>query len=248
MKSIIVVVVLSLLASFSVGAGTFIETFDDGDLEGWQELNVHDVVPASWEIIDGELQGINPEAAGFLITGDETWQDYSIEVDVKPLEKRGPGFIGIAARVKGTWAVWCEITDLLLHDPESKVACSSRDLHKNTGQLLYLGPHPFLRLNKWSTLKLSVNGDRFIFSINGKKIVESGKEFILIHDGREFRLKTWDLSRHPTDAGGAGFGLAYYTARFDNVTITGDSIPNRGGLSVKPTGKLATTWGSLRRF
>ena len=48
--------------------------------------------------------------------------------------------------------------------------------------------------------------------------------------------------------GGVGFGLANYTARFDNITITGDSIPNRGGLSVKPTGKLATTWGDLRRF
>ncbi len=248
MKPIIVVAVLLLLSSFSVGAGTFIETFDDGDLEDWQELNRHDAVLGSWEIIDGELQGINPEAAGFLITGDETWQDYSIEVDVKPLEKRGPGFIGIAARVKGTWAVWCRITDLLLHDPEPKVTCSSKDLHKNTGKLLYLGPHPFLRLNKWSTLKLSVNGDRFIFSINGKKIVEPGKEFILIQDGQEFRIKTWDLSRHPTDTGGAGFGLSNYTARFDNITITGDSIPNRGGLSVKPTGKLATTWGSLRRF
>ena len=32
MKSIIVVAVLLLLSSFSVGAGTFIETFDDGDL------------------------------------------------------------------------------------------------------------------------------------------------------------------------------------------------------------------------
>ena len=248
MKSIIVVAVLLLLSSFSVGAGTFIETFDGGDIEDWQELNRHDAVLGSWEIVDGELQGINPGASGFLITGDETWQDYSIEVDVKPLEKRGPGFIGIASRVKGTWALSCRITDLLLNDPESKVVCSSTDLHKNAGKVLYLGPHPFLRLNKWSTLKLSVNGDHFIFSINGKKIVEPGKEFILIQDGQEFRIKTWDLSRHPTDTGGAGFGLSNYTARFDNITITGDSIPNRDGLSVNPTGKLATTWGSLKRF
>lgn len=248
MKLIIAVGVLLLLSSFSVGAGTFIETFDDGNLEDWQELNRHDAVLGSWKIIDGELQGINPGAAGFLITGDETWQDYSIQVDVKPLEKRGPGFIGIGARVKGTWAVWCEITDLILHDPESKVKCGSKDIHKNTGKVFYLGPHPFLRLNKWSTLKLSVKGDHFIFSINGRKIVEPGKEFILIHEGQELRIQTWDLSHHLTDTGGAGFGLSNYTARFDNITITGDSIPNRGGLSVKPAGKLATTWGSLRRF
>ena len=38
MKSIIIVAVLSLLSSFSVGAGTFLETFDDKNLEGWEEL------------------------------------------------------------------------------------------------------------------------------------------------------------------------------------------------------------------
>ena len=48
--------------------------------------------------------------------------------------------------------------------------------------------------------------------------------------------------------GGAGFGLANYTARFDNITIAGASIPNRGGLAVTPGGKLAMAWGNLKRF
>ena len=243
------IIVLLFFLPFSAWSGTFLETFDDGDLEGWQELNVHDAVPGSWEILDGELEAINPGgSARFLTTGGETWQGYSIQVDVKPLKKLGPGQIAIAARIKGTWVFWCRITDLLLNDPESKVVCGSSDVHTGIGKLFYIAPYPLLRMNKWSTLKLSVNGDRFIFSINGKEIVEPGKEFILIQDGQEFKIKTWDLSRYPTDTGGAGFGLSNYTARFDNVTITGDSIPNRGGLSVKPTGKLATTWGNLKRF
>ncbi|RKU15517.1 hypothetical protein C6500_20265 [Candidatus Poribacteria bacterium] len=48
--------------------------------------------------------------------------------------------------------------------------------------------------------------------------------------------------------GGIGIGLANYTARFDNITVTGDSIPNSGGFAVTPGGKLATTWGNLKRF
>ena len=48
--------------------------------------------------------------------------------------------------------------------------------------------------------------------------------------------------------GGVGFGLSNYTARFDNITVTGDSIPNSGGFAVTPQGKLATMWGQLKQF
>ena len=245
MKSVSIIAILFFLAFF-VWAGTFIETFDDG-LADWQELNAHDAVLGAWEIIDAELEMTNPGGgARFFTTRDETWQDYSIEVNVKPLEKRGPGNIGILARVKGNRAVWCLVSDLFLNDPESKVMCISRDFDEKTGELLYIKPHRLLRLEKWSKLKLSVSGDRFIFSINEKKITETGDPFIFLQGGEELMLKTKDISSHPT--GSAGFGLANYTARFDNITITGEGIPDKGGLSVMPRAKLATTWASLKRF
>ena len=59
-------------------------------------------------------------------------------------------------------------------------------------------------------------------------------------------IKTRNIASHPT--GSTGFGLANYTARFDNITITGEGIPDKGGLSVLPSAKLATTWASLKRF
>ena len=49
-------------------------------------------------------------------------------------------------------------------------------------------------------------------------------------------------------SGAVGLGLANWTARFDNVVITGDSIPKNDGLSVTPKVKLVTMWGSLKRF
>ena len=240
------IIAIFFLVTFSVWAGRFVETFDAG-LADWQELNTHDAVPGAWEIIDAELEMTNPGGgARFFTTGDETWQDYSIEVNVKPLEKRGPGNIGILARVKGSRAVWCLVSDLFLNDPESKVMCITYDFNEKVHKALYIKRHRLLRLNKWSKLKLSVSEDRFIFSINGKKITETGDPFILLHRGEELMIKTKDIASHPT--GRTGFGLANYTARFDNITITGAGIPDKGGLPVMPRAKLATTWASLKRF
>ena len=231
----------------SAWAGTFMETFDNEALEDWRELNVHDAFPGTWEILDGELQGTtHGGAARFLTTSDETWQNYSIQVDVKPLKKHGPGKIGIAARVKGTWVFWCRITDLHLNAPKSDVVCGSRDVDTPTGILFHIAPHRLLKLNKWSTLKLSVNEDHFIFSINEKKIVETGDPFVFQHEGQEIKPKTLDLSHHPPETGGAGFGFSNHTILFDNIIITGDTIPNRGGLSVTPRARLTTTWGALK--
>ena len=236
-----------LLFTSSVWAGTFVETFDEDALKDWRELNAHDAAPGSWEIVDGKLEMTNPGGgARFFTTGDETWQDYSIEVNVKPLEKRGPGNISIVARVERSRTVWCAISDLFLNDPESKAMCSSRDFAGNIGEALSIKPHRLLKLNKWSKLKLSVRGDHFIFSINGRKIMETGDPFIFLHEGKELMLKVGNIASHP--AGGAGFGLANYTARFDNITIIGNSIPNKGGLSVLPQSKLAMTWGQLKEF
>ena len=84
------IIVMFFFLCLSVSAGTFLEIFNDKNLNDWQELNAHDAALGSWEAIEGELEMTNPGGgARLLTTGDETWQDYSIEVNVKPLEKRG---------------------------------------------------------------------------------------------------------------------------------------------------------------
>ena len=56
-------------------------------LEGWQEI-WGDKGPAVWEIVDGELHAESREAyIHLLTTGDSTWEDYTMELDVKPLKK-----------------------------------------------------------------------------------------------------------------------------------------------------------------
>ena len=248
-----IIITLLFLLPFFAAAGTFLETFDNKELEGWQELVQLDKVPGLWEIINNELEVVNREPAlYFLTTGDETWGDYTVEFDVKPLKKHGIGGIAIAARVNGTSAVYCAVRDvvILMGDKppahETQINCLAGDLNNIEFVLLYTEPHPLLRLKKWARMKLSMNGENFSFWLDEKRIAGTGDAFDFMHEGREIKWRVGKLGRF--EKGGAGFGLSNYTARFDNITITGDSIPNRGGLAVTHGGKLATTWGDLKRF
>ena len=221
---------------FSVSAGTFQDTFDDGKLVGWQELILFGVdAPGTWEIINGELQAISEGGITSLLTiGEETWEDYDIEFDVKPLERRGPGGVAVAARIKGTWGVVCEVGDQ--DNPgKSQVQCFGGDLHGRAFLVYDQEPHPLLKLQKWTAIKLSVHGKRLTFRINGKQVLDP-IALEPLHGFPEF----------PT--GRIGLGLANYTARFDNLKITGPGIPDEGGLAVTSRAKLATTWGSLKEL
>ena len=218
----------------SAWAGTFVETFDDKDLGDWQNLTMTnlDAAQAAWEVLDGELHGISQESplVSLLTIGDKTWRDYTVEFDVKPMKKHGPGSISIAARKKKSWIITCMIGDMQFPEPESRATCFSGDFHDNRYVVLKWEAVPSLTLKAWSHLKLSVQGPTFTFWINGKQALETRDQ--------EAKFLT----------GGVGFGLANYTARFDNLVISGDGIPNKGRLSVTPRERLATTWGSLKKF
>ena len=250
MKFVSIVAILFLF-TFSVSAGTFRETFDNKELEGWQELVQLNNALGSWEVLNGELRAVSRERfLRLLTTGDDTWRDYTVEFDVKPLNKHGIGAISIAARVQGTWLVHCSVEDpVLLVDgvplPGERISCNLRNLHDGLSIRLDAGPHPLLHLKKWSHLKLSVEENIIAFSINGKQIM--GPMEILNLKGAKH--PEFNFDEFPDFlTGGVGFGLANYTAHFDNIAVTGESIPNRGGLPVTPHEKLATTWGNLKRF
>lgn len=236
--------IVIFLCTFSAWAGTFLETFNAANLDEWQELIMLDAEPGSWEVLDGELQATSRGGlTRLLITGDKTWKDYTITVDIKPLKKHGPGNIAIGVRVMESWAVWCVIGNLPILEPDSRASCYYGNFHDDDNlRLLKSKLSPFLKLNKWSTMKLRISENILTLWVNGKQIlgVMEIPEPIVI-PGR--------LEEFPEFlTGGTGFGLTNYTARFDNITVTGDTIPNRGGFAVTPQGKLATTWGQLKRF
>ena len=221
--------------AFSALAGTFLDTFDDGKLVGWQTLVMFGFEdPGSSEIIDGELQVISKGRITRLLTiGEEKWRDYEIEFDVKSLEKHGPGSIAVAARIEGTWGVVCEIEESDQAAPV--VQCFGGNLHGNWFLNYAREPHPLLRLRKWSTFKLSVHGNQLTFWINGERVLDP-ITLEPLHGFPDFPV------------GRVGLGIANYTARFDNFKVTGPGIPDKNRLSVTSHAKLATVWGHLKRF
>ena len=247
MRSIITGLTMFLL-TFSALAGTFVEKFNGRNLDGWEQLIQSDFEanPDSWEIIDRELHGTNPGGLfRFLTMGDEKWRNYTIEFDVKPLQKHGAGSIGIAARVHGTAAIVSMIGDapFPLHEDGSHVVCFGGAFHDNNFSVFGSEVNSLLKLKKWSTMKFQVDENVFTFWINGKQVLKATDEWANNEDalkakGEAFQFRT----------GGVGVVILGYTARFDNMVITGKDISNQGQFSVTPQAKLATTWGSLKGF
>lgn len=248
-----------LLFTLSAGAGTFLVDFDNGKLDEWKELLMSDALPGSWEIVDGELHAASPDGWTRLLTiGDETWRDYTIEFDVKPLDKIGPSNIVVAARINGSWLVWCFIGDLPFVDNVSEVMFAAGNFRDpNTFLFSHAKRERFLKLNEWSKLKLDVKENILNFWINGKQFIgpvqlpdrHSFLRFAALRKEHRKELPALQLDGlQDFLTGGIGLGLSNQTARFDNVVITGDSIPDRHTFSVTPRAKLATMWGSLKRF
>ena len=268
----LVLIVSSIfLFTFSVRAGVFLEDFDHGNLDAWLELLFNDVNgarPGSWKIVADELHAVSPDGRPRLLTfGDETWRDYTIEFDVKPLKELGPGGIAIAARINEDWVVWCTIGEWPFIGNDSKVVCAAGNFRDPT-PLFFFGfkSYPPLKLKKWSKLKLDVKENILNLWVNEEHAFGPiqlpnrqtfqrrdavRKKHIEEHHADEGRPKfrAMQLGKFQDFlTGAAGLGLSNQTARFDNVVITGDSIPNSGGLSVTPKAKLATMWGSLKSF
>lgn len=260
----VVIASIVFLFTFSAKAGVFVEDFDN-NLGIWQELLVRDALPGSWKIVKGELHAVSPDGWLRLLTvGDESWDDYTLEFDVKPLEKPGPCYIAIAARISGSWVAWCFIGDTLLGDNVSRTGFAAGNFQDpKTFLFSHFEPHRSLKLNKWSKLKLDVKEGILNFWINGNQVIgpiqlPNRRTFERINairkqhaeeEGNLAGFQSWQLNGFQDFlTGGVGLGLSNQTARFDNVVITGDNIPHNDGLSVTPKAKLATMWGSLKRF
>lgn len=247
MRSVVIGLTMFLL-TFSALAGTFVEKFNGRNLDGWEQLIQMDFEANldSWEIIDGELQGTNRGGLfRFLAMGDEKWRNYTIEFDVKPLQKHGTGSIGIAARIQGSDGIVAMIGDspFPLHKEGSRAVCFGGDFHENQFWVFNSTVNPPLKLKKWSTMKFQVDEHTFTFWINNRQILKARDKWV--DDKQALKVRD-EFVQFQT--GGVGLVISSYTARFDNMVITGKDISNQGQFSVTPQAKLATTWGSLKKF
>jgi len=223
----VVAIFVFCLPVVAAHAGTYVETFDDGDFDGW-EICDYGMPGSEWKVENGVLTCMRRELFGSsLVFGEQEWRNYSIECDGKLLVEGLPisqfDSIGLDLRVSDCnnfsnfSDVWC------IASKTSRTAFIWPFL--NGKELRGIpGPGFNLEWNRWYRFKGIANEDDFEFYIDGE-LVDSLSE-----------------SRIPTGRVGV---IVQGIAHFDNIVITGDDIPGNIA-AVSTSGKLATTWGQLR--
>ncbi len=234
--SFVFVAIVSLLTTTSF-AGTLIEDFDDGDAEGWERSPQNkDNDQVFWGVVDGEMT-FDPQGQDWAVAISQMnfvgtpqvpnvseWTDYEVEVEIKLTEfGNHPG--GIRARVDletgGHYVLW-------LYPGNSNMK-----LYKNPGWdintgLATLGEAAYSpEIDEFHTIKLKCEGDTITVFYDDEEVISA-------KDGE-----------HQT--GTIALCVQNKVIYFDNIKVTGNQIPNANMSPVEPTGKLATTWGTLKR-
>ncbi len=226
MRYIVATFALCLLV-ISAQAGTFVDDFEDGNLDGWIQGYPHGAM--KWKVIDGAAEVSDRTHIGtWIATGEYTWTDYTIEYDVKLLQDHGPGEVDIIARVTPNSGD-NSISDFYFAGIGDYTGTSGVYAYIIQGwsnaPITGLNPFDSLELDRWHHLKLEAKGDNFTFWING--------------------IKALEFQNDTLPQGKAGLYVVNYTARFDNVVISGPDVPDNTA-AVSLSGKMATRWGRLR--
>ena len=223
----IAVTLCLLLFTLSVLAGTLRDDFNDGNVEGWRRFSVGGTNLSDWYVEMGVLVCHRPNPYGaHLVIGDVSWQDYTIECDVKLIEvipnQASYGLAGIVVyHNHGDSTSGYYIGDF-------QGVMSFWAFEYDHGFLFNQTPAFPIALGKWYHMKVETSGKKYSLEIDGK----------IAHQFTGTRF----------DSGRAGLGIGGVEAHFDNIVITGNNVPDVGpsGYHVQPRCKLATTWGNLK--
>ena len=209
-------------------AGTWTDAFEDNNTQEWELFNTFDEKEAKWWIDRGEAvaETFEPhhDFPTVWATGKLTWKNYSLSCKAKLIKaKQVPATLGLILHQRSEEPAYYVFQ---IFYPWKIV-----HITKYTDKATTLGEFDFAaKLNRWYTLTASIdNRGRLKFQIDDKVFTATDKN----------RIKS----------GKAGFEVSGAQVRFDDVEITGSNIPNGGPgtLPVKPSGKLAMTWGKLKR-
>ena len=166
-----------IMISLPVFAGTYVENFDDGNLDGWEIFDAGE--PGSqWTVVDGVLT-CNRETIWMsdLLFGEEDWRNYSIECDARIVEPLDEITDNHCALVIGF-----DLRVTYPEDDESKptdVTCLASGSDKSSfiwpglnGEFLDQTPASDFdfELGRWYRLKGVAHEDTFEFYIDGRLV------------------------------------------------------------------------------
>ena len=231
----IAVLIMCSMSALSAFAGTWSDGFEHPDLGEWK---VHLQVGNQpvWKIENGFLLA-DQSGASCVWIGDDTWEDYSVEVTVILLEERPPG------------------PDI----PDSRGAGIAMYFRVAPHQGYGYGIYTRLWDGRGSRVLVSI-GDGFgpfIASEHKALKVDFGREYKLRMTEKEDIIKCYldgklalELAMDKRFTSGVvGLWISNVRAHFDDVVVTGANIPDGGpglGKAVKPQARLATTWAYIK--
>ncbi|MBM3236875.1 DUF1080 domain-containing protein [Candidatus Poribacteria bacterium] len=207
------------------------------DFSTKNQLNDWEVVidKGKWEIRDGVLsfEGDNSVVKPGIVTGKENWSDYTFEFKLRNAKKGDHPYIHAGLRYVDLDN--CEVFQMnkarLWHRPYVN------------GQERPWGPAPEIAIGKyswfdegapkegafpesgdWYKVKFQLKGNQYTVWLEGQKILD-----FQFDEG--------------APKGKVGLGVYLGHIEFDDFKIDGPGIPSS---EVKPSGKLATTWGRMK--
>ncbi len=213
-----------MCAVLSAFAGTWRDDFEDNNTKEWEIFNLDRQVE-KWWINDGEAVGeiFLPDFMSLWLTGEMDWRFYTVSCRIMlEEEKNDPPYIGLTLQDRG---------------------------HEDSRYLFFL----YFVSDTVSIIKGVPGGGMVNRPFTLEKEVWYDLSASVSEDGTlTFRINDLEFTATdpaPLKGGKAGLVVGDARARFDDVEITGDNIPNGGPgkpRDVEPRAKLATTWGKLK--
>ena len=229
-------VCLSIWTVLPTFAGTWRDDFEDNDTREWKIYNLNRQAE-KWWINDNEAVGeiFEPGFMSLWLTGDLKWENYSVSCRAKLVNDRNdPPNIGLTLHDRGEEdSRYLFFIDFVFDTV--RIVKSQHDIW-DTAFYFFISEE-----DTWYQLKATVYEDGTL-------------EFSILNldaepDAEPQVFTAFDPD--PLPGGQAGLVVADARARFDDVEIIGDNIPNGGpgrrtSQAVSPLSKLATTWGKLK--
>lgn len=219
------IVLCAMVVSQQSFAGTWADAFEDDNTRGWKIVN--NINNSKWWIDAGEImcETFAPNIPSILATGEVDWRNYSFSCKGK-LDKAKGELATFGIILHHRWEEFSFYSFRIFYPWEIVHITKYNPAGAST-----VGEFDFpAKLDIWYTLTASIDS--------------RGKLKFQIDD-----TVFTAVDADPIKNGKAGLIVSNAQARFDDVEITGDNVPNGGPgtFPVEPSGKPATTWGKLKR-
>jgi len=196
-----------LCLAASANAGVWFDDFSDGNLHEWEQQG-----SGQWEVIDGELNSryIWGNRTPIVIVGlNAKWSSYSAKCKVKFLRQTHPDISPGSVMIGINFCSWGDFINSVELSISTNGFGTFDVSFQDKKTICDSNKQIPVKMDEWFEIKLTSVGNYIVGYVNDEKV------------GQLFN-KPAPLS------GGVSLGVFCAEARFDNVLITGNNIPNNG--------------------